>query len=233
MPKYKLFIIIPLILTVSFSCKRDEYLTGGSRHAVKYDMTTYDFLKGQSSGLFDTLIMIIDKANLKEKINQKNISFFAPTDYAINNYLNRRVAEEQNINPFRKWTVDSLIKYELNKFTDSLDAYIIGEPLSYDVLTQNGKAYPTKKAGTQSVVSFEELNPTNPDYTLLGGNSNVSSNPRLVYYTFLYAPLSSPIVASKIKPTEGDRERVQTSGIETNTGMLHVLNNGHILFFRQ
>ena len=84
-------------------------------------------MKGQASGLFDTLILLVDKAGLKDKLNQQGVSFFAPTDYAINNYLNRRAIQEQNIDPLRKWTLDSLIKYEMPKFTDSLDTYFVGQ----------------------------------------------------------------------------------------------------------
>ena len=231
--KNKLLIVLAFLSFALISCKRDDYLTGGSKHAKKYDVTTYDFLKGQPSGLFDTLILLIDKAGLKDKINQQGVTFFAPTDYAITNYLNKRVKEEQNVDPFRKWTIDSMIKYELSKFTDSINAYIIGENLDYDKLTQDGKVYTTNKNGTQAVVSYEELDPNSPDYVMLGGNSNVSANPKLVYYTFLYGPLTPPVIANEITPTQGDRERIQTSGIQTNTGMIHVINNGHILFFRQ
>ena len=117
-----------LVVSVLFSCKkRDDYLTGGTMHNAKYNGTTYDFLKGQASGLFDTLILLVDKAGLKDKLNQQGVSFFAPTDYAINNYLNRRAIQEQNIDPLRKWTLDSLIKYEMPKFTDSLDTYFVGQ----------------------------------------------------------------------------------------------------------
>ena len=223
-----------LVMLVLFSCKkRDEYLTGGTRHNAKYDVTTYDFLKNQPSGLFDTLLLLIDAAGLKNKVNQQGVSFFAPTDYAITNYLNKRVAEEQNINPLRKWTLDSMIKYEMPKFTDSINTYFVAQSLSYSNLTNNGAIYPTLKTGTQTVVSYEEITPDNSDYVFLGGNANVSTNPRIIYYTFLFAPLSSPFVASEIDANVGRRVRVQTSGIQTNTGMIHVLNNQHNLFFRK
>lgn len=228
------FLAIVLVLVFLAACKkRDDYLTGGSRHNARYEGTTYDFLKSQSSGIFDTLLLLIDKASLQNKINQAGVSFFAPTDYAINNYLQRRTLEEQNVNPLRKWTIDSVIKYELAKFTDSIGTYFVAQKLDYNNLTQNGTVYPTTKTGTQAVASYEEITPDHPDYILLGGNPNVSTNPRLVYYTFLKQPLTPPVVASEITPAQGTRTRVQTSGIETNTGMVHVLNNQHILFFRQ
>jgi hypothetical protein len=210
------------------SCKRDDYFIGGSKHNAKVDMTTYDYLKSNSQGLFDTLLLLVDAAGVKEKINKPGISFFAPTDYSINGYLNKRVAEEQNIDPFRKWTIDSMIKYELPKFRDSIDAYIVGESIDYSTMTQNGKLLGTMLPGSQVVVSYEETRDP-----ALGYNPNVSTIPRIVYYTFLFGPIAPPIVAQNIPSTLGKRERVQTSGIQSNSGMIHVLNNQHTLFFRK
>lgn len=226
--------VVPLLMVILFSCKkRDDYLTGGTRHNAKFNMTTYDFLKSQPGGLFDTLLLLVDAANLKDKINQQGVSFFAPTDYAITNYLNSRALEEQNIDPARKWTIDSMLKYELPKFTDSINTYFINQALDYNNLTNDGSLYPTLKTGTNAVASYEEILPSNSEYTNLGGNPNVSTNPHIVYYTFLFATLTPPIIASEITPTQGMRTRVQTSGIQTNTGMVHVLYNQHILFFRK
>ncbi|MCG7859532.1 hypothetical protein MD537_21320, partial [Flavihumibacter sediminis] len=95
------------------------------------------------------MLLLVDAAGVKEKINKPGISFFAPTDYSINGYLNKRVAEEQNIDPFRKWTIDSMIKYELPKFRDSIDAYIVGESIDYSTMTQNGKLFGTMLPGSQ------------------------------------------------------------------------------------
>lgn len=172
----------------------------------------------------------MDKAGLKDKLNQQGVSFFAPTDYAITNYLASRTEQEQNIDPFRKWTLDSMIKYDMAKFTDSLETYFVPQTLSYNNLTDNGAIYPTRKTGTQAVVSYEEIRPGHPEYFILGGNLSVSTNPRIIYYTFLFTALTPPFVASEITPGQGRRVRVQTSGIQTNTGMIHVLNNQHKLF---
>ncbi len=59
------------------------------------------------------------------------------------------------------------------------------------------------------------------------------------YYTFLKNAISSPFIAADITADDGVRTRVQTSGIETTTGILHVLLNGnssrsgHLLYFSQ
>ena len=172
--------------------------------------------------------MALDKAGLKDKINQQGVTFFAPTDYSINNYLNKRAVEEQNIDPFRKWTIDSMIKYELPKFVDSLNIYFVQGALSYDQLKENGDLYPTLKTGANCVVSYEETRDED-----LGYNPNISNIPRIVYFTFLFKDITPPIIANEISSTDGKHERVQTSGIESTTGVIDVLNNQHTLFFRQ
>lgn len=226
-----LFRIIPAFCTIIIfftSCKKNNYLVGGSLHSAKVNMTTYDYLKSNSAGLFDTLLLLVDKAGLKDKINQQGVSFFAPTDYSINGYLNSRALEEQQIDPYRQWTIDSMIKYEMPKFIDSINIYFVNEALTYDKLTINGTLYPTLKPGSDCVVSYEETRDP-----ALGYNPNVSTIPRIVYFTFLLQALTPPIVASEITSDEGVHTRVQTSGIESTTGIIHVLNNQHNLFFRK
>ena len=217
------------LLAIFFSaCKKNDYLKGGTIRSNKVNVTTYDYLKSNPAGLFDTLLLLVDKAGLKDKINQAGTTFFAPTDYAINNYLAKRAAQEQNINPFLKWTIDSVFKYEMAKFTDSLNVYIVPGTLTYDKLTMDGTVYPTQKAGTSCVVSYEQT--FDPVY---GYNANVSNIPQLVWFTLILQPLTPPIVAADIDTDHGTRVRVQTSGIESTTGVIHVLNNSHRLFFRK
>lgn len=217
-----------LAAAVMSSCKKDDYLSGGSLHNAKVNMTSYDFLKSNSAGLFDTLLLLVDEAGIKDKINQQGVTFFAPTDYSINSYLTVRALEEQNIDPLRKWTIDSLIKYELPKFVDSLNIYFVQDALSYDQLTENGTLYPTLKTGANCVVSYEETRDVD-----LGYNPNISNIPRIVYFTFLFNAITPPIVANEISSDDGKHERVQTSGIESTTGVINVLNNQHTLFFRK
>jgi len=220
-----LLIILSLVLGL-YACKKDDYFVGGSLHDPNVNMSTYDFLKSNDRGLFDTLLLVVDAAGLKDKINQPEITFFAPTDYSINNYLNKRAAEEQEIDPFRKWTIDSLLKYEIEKVRDSLDVYIVPNRIAYNDLTQNGAVFQTSKAGASAVISYEST-----DDPALGYNGNSSVLPQVMYYTYLYKILTPPIIANEISGTDGARTIVQTSGIISTTGNVNVLHNSHTLFF--
>ena len=150
--------------------------------------------------MFDTLLLVIDKAGLKDVINQQGITFYAPTDFAINNYLTAKSLLAQKVNPLTQYNIDSLIKYDLNTFKDSLNAYIIPKTITYSLLTQTGTVFNTAKSGSQAVISYENTYDTNLGYT-----SAVSTAPRLEYYTFIKGQLPSVIDAPNIPDTIGVR----------------------------
>ena len=198
---------------------------GGSLTDPQVNMTTYDFLQSNSLQQFDTLLMLIDKAGLKDIINQQGVTFFPPDDRAIFSYLNERTVEKQRVDPNAKYTLDSLLNNDIQKVTDSMKMYIINDLLSYDRLTENGTKFPTALAGDTAVVSFEETLDPNLGYTV-----TVSSTPRLVYFTHLFQSLPEPFVAEDIPKDIGTRNRIRTSGIQTTTGIVHV-PVPHTLFF--
>lgn len=225
---YKLFIVFVIAGFMLVACKKDNYLIGGKLENATTTLTTYDYLKNNRFKLFDTLLMLVDKAGLKDAINHQGITFYAPTDFAINNYLAKKTAEVQRVNPFAKYSVDTLIKYDLDKFRDSLNVYIIPQKVTYSSLTQNGIVFNTEKSGSQAVISFEPTYDPNLGYT-----SAVSTPPKIEYYTFIKGKLPVVVVASSIPDTIGVRVLCQTSGLTTSTGQLNVLSNSHVLFFKQ
>ncbi|TKC03672.1 fasciclin domain-containing protein [Pedobacter frigoris] len=227
MKKIYSILFVLIIAGLFFSaCKKNDYFVGGTIHNTKVNMSTYDFLKSNNRGLFDTLLLIVDKAGIKDQINKQGMTFFAPTDYAIRSYCEYRSILVQKVDPFKKWTVDSIIKYELPRFTDSLNIYMLPSVVSFAQSTENGKIYSTQKTNAQAVVSYESTDDVN-----LGYNSNSTVLPQVMYYTYLYKPLAEPFVAKEIPNTTGARTLVQTSGVESTTGIVHVLSNSHRLFF--
>ncbi|MDB5156857.1 MAG: hypothetical protein JWR50_1564 [Mucilaginibacter sp.] len=178
--------------------------------------------------MFDTLLMLVDRAGLKNVINQQGITFYAPTDFSINNYLNARRLEVYNVDPKKTYTIDTLIKYDLQSFKDSINVYIIPKTVTYNSLSQTGVVYNTSLANKQAVISFEMTT----DVTL-GYTSVVSTPPKLEFYTYIIGgPLPSPLIAATIPDSVGIRALCQTSGLTTATGQLNVLANTHILYFK-
>ena len=119
-----------------------------------------------------------------------------------------------------------MLKYDLDKFKDSINVYSVPARIDFANLTNDGTLYSTAKPGVSAVASFEYTD--NKD---LGYNSNSANKPQIMYYTFLRKAIATPFVAADISPNDGTRVRIQTSGIETTNGMLHVLSNDHVLYF--
>ena len=209
------------------SCKKN-YIIGGKLESTTTNLTTYDYLKSNRFKMFDTLLMLVDKAGLKDEINQKGITFYAPTDFSINRYLAKKTAEVQNVDIFAKYTIDTLIKYDLATFADSIKTYIIPKTITYTSLTSNGVVLNTAKSGASVVVSYEQTTDTN-----LGYNSVVNTIPQVEYYSLVIGTLPSPVKSVDLDPSVAIRILCQTSGLTTATGQLNVLSNSHTLYFRQ
>lgn len=195
------------ICLLNTACKKDPYITGGGLNQAKVNMTTYDYLKGNSQHLFDTLLLLIDKAGLKDQINQPGITFFAPTDYSIDNYLLKKIYTQG----FSRYTLDSMYKYDMASFKDSLGLYIVKDTMSFGGLTATGKSFPTAWGNVQAVISNEPVLSS-----ALGYYNAISNPPTIIYNTTL-----------------GIHTRCQTFGVQTTTGVLGVLGNEHILFFNR
>jgi len=219
-------LVLASVVICTTSCKKQDYITGGTVSNPKVNQTTYDYLAGNSMHLFDTLLMLVDMTGLKDSINQPGITFFAPTDYSIDNYLTAKTLLAQTINPDVVYSFDTLVKYDLNKVKDSLMMYIIHQPLTYSELTNNGALYPTALAGDTVVVSYEYTKDPNLGYSPL-----ISSVPQVMYFTQLWAHVDPPIIAATLPTNIAIHTLCQTSGLQTTTGMLNVLENGHTLFF--
>ena len=224
----KYLTVVVLAIAVFEGCKKDNYIVGGQLESTVTPLSTYDYLKNNRFNMFDTLLLLVDKAGIKNVINQQGITFYAPTDFSINNYLTIRRNQVRNHNPNKNYTIDTLIKYDLQGFKDSINMYIIPKTITYNSLSQNGVVFNTAFANKQAVISFE----TTTDVTL-GYTSAVSTPPRLEFYTYIKSgPLPSPLIASDISPSVGVRVLCQTSGLTTATGQLNVLVNTHTLYFK-
>lgn len=223
----KLIIVIAIANIMLASCKKD-YIIGGKLESTTTNLTTYDYLKNNRFKMFDTLLMLVDKAGLKDKINQKGITFYAPTDFSINKYLAKRTKAAQIKNIFAVYTIDTLMKYDLAGFADSIGMYIIPKTITSGSLTSNGVILNTAMSGVQAVVSYEQT--TDPN---LGYNPAVNTIPQVEYYSLVIGTLPSTVVSADLDPSVAIRVLCQTSGLTTATGQLNVLSNSHTLYFRQ
>ena len=213
-------------------CKKQNYILGGVPANVKQyeSITTYEYL--QNNPIFDTLVQLINAAGLEAAVNAQGTTFFASTNYSVFQYLNlKTIYLQKTVNQNEQFGLDSLLYYvknNINGTADSLEMYLINQPLTYNVLTNVGTKYPTELPGDTAIVSYQFTTSTS-----LGYNPIVSTVPQVVYYAYLWTPnypLSTDSTASMIPGNEGFNELVQTSGIYTKSGVVEVLTNQNVLF---
>jgi len=220
---FKTVAIITILLVSVWSCKKD-YTIGGTLFKAQVNMTTYDYLK--TNHLFDTLVIMIDAAGLKDELNQAG-TFFAVTNYTIRNYVDARAAvaklaaNDENL----IYTFDSL---DLPSLRDSLRSYMFHDRITRDNIGQIGKL----ATANDGEVRLIQLQPTT-DYTT---SAVFTTKPEYIYFTKMVALPGSPIPTdstgiSQLLPQQLIPVLCQTTGILTTTGVLHVLSNQHIFDF--
>jgi hypothetical protein len=218
--KIKLSYILTLFsfCLVITACKKNDYIIGGDLHDPHVNMTTYDFLK--TKPLFDTLVVLIDKAGLKDEINGNN-TFFAPTDYSIKALLARRTLiiqqkyQDENI----KYTLDSLPVPELR---DSLRSHLFAGKINREQLSLENKVFKSL-SGEDFSILLKQVD----SYTGL-----VTTKPQYLFLTKIRNGLDpNPIPDDYLDEDRDIIELVQTSGILTTNGVLHVLNNTHKFYW--
>lgn len=209
-------LLIGVLAFIFFGCEKKGYLIDGGVHNPNVDMTTYDYLK--TNRVFDTLVILIDKAGLKETING-DVTFFAPTDFSIVNYVTAKRGDMLGINPFSNFRLDSIPKATLR---DTLKMYIIPGKINRSDMTKEGKIYTTLMGNKVHIA----LVPVQDAYVNI-----VTTWPQYVFFTKVVgAGLDVP--GTIPPPSELDIRNVcQTSGIITNTGILHVIENSHTMFY--
>lgn len=220
--KHTIKIFILFALTILFACKKDNYKNDGGKSNAYVDMTTYDYLK--SNKKFDSLVKVIDKAGLKDVVNG-NITFFATTNYGVADYVAakkyKRSVElgDENI----KFTIQDLNVKELQ---DSLKTYMFPGQINRDKITLGGTLYDSALGVIPNVKFMIKFRRTD-DY------SNYVSFVDYVNFTKVIGTRDDKEAdQSTIPQSQKDKTvDVQTSGIITKTGIIHVLDGRHRLFF--
>ena len=197
--KYTLLAILAIIVITS--CEED-YLTDGGISKATTELTTYDYLAQNKYHMFDTLLAIIDTLDLKESVNTCG-TFFAPSDYNIQNYLDQVEDSLKDIDEELTYTLDDLYKDVTPK---DLLQYMLNEKVTMSS-TASSDGYTTL---AETTITVKTVLQTDDQYYIY------SESP--VYFLFI----------GKEGKTD---ERCQTEGILTQSGegtVLHVLNNDHV-----
>ena len=84
LPKHIVFYLTVLTLLVAgglSACKKDYYVDSGLQNG-KYGMSSLEFLSRQPF-FFDTVVQVIHLAQMDDILADSNVTFFSPTDHAI------------------------------------------------------------------------------------------------------------------------------------------------------
>lgn len=206
-----------LVLIVAFSCKKKDYLTDSGVHNPVTPLSNYDYLKQNSWKLFDTLLLIVDKFNLKEEVNDAK-TFFAPTNYSISAFMTARLNERLATSSSATYPLDTLYKYIT---ADSIRQYMFSDKITLsDIGEDETKLFTSRGKVSHGV--FKELQRANT-YTQYTNNPTY-----LLYLVKVRGSLDVPGVTPPVGE-EDIRVRCQTTGVQTSNGstILHVLNNQH------
>jgi hypothetical protein len=212
---YFIFCVATVFL---IACDRDDYLIDGGVASPYVNMSTYDFLA--SRPLFDTLVIAIDKAGLKEVINGE-VTLFAVTNFTFRNYVDEMTAKGRVVynDPNYLYSFDSIPD---QLFRDSLKMYIFPEKIQRKDLCKEGTLF-TNLAGTQLKISLE---PQKDDY-----KDEITVVPEYLYLTYKRGTDWDAWDAEVTGTEKDSKERIQTSGLISTHGIIHVLSNSHTLFY--
>jgi hypothetical protein len=217
---YILFILFGAL--VFASCKKDNYKNDGGQSSPNVNMTTYDFLK--SNPLFDSLVRIIDRAGMKDAING-DITFFATTNYGSRDFVTARkvrngvITGDENM----PYTIDSL---PVSEMKDSLKMYIYPGKINRGQMTTEGKLYDCALGPIPDIKFLIKLRRTR-DFSDYLDHVDYVNFTKVVGTRDDQEPDPDAIPQDQ-KDSGYD---VQTSGIITTTGIVHVLSGNHRLFF--
>jgi hypothetical protein len=217
-------IYIIFCLAVLAACKKDDYKNDGGVSNAFVDMTTYDYLK--SNPQFDSLVKVIDKAGLKDVVNG-NVTLFATTNYGIVDYIRAKKNKIGNTPGGPGENFDFGIKDIAQKeLSDSMKTYLFDGKINRDQITVAGKLYNSLLGVTPNIQYMIKMR-RSFDYA-----NYVNYVDYVNYIKIIGTVDADQLNQNNIPDNERDQfVEVQTSGIITRNGIVHVLNGNHRLFF--
>ena len=213
-----------LLLVTVYSCQ-DNLIDGGVSSA-NVNKTTVEYLN--SNAKFDTVMILFKKAGLLDQLDKPNSTVFIPTNYSVNQYIKQIQAQKQvEMNDENlKYTFNDLMN-DFDLFKDSLKMYVVNQYIDRTKLA----------AATNGVIETKSLLGNDVEVSLLSTKLYTewlpNSDVKLIHYKSVINGLD-PADDSTTPVADRDVDNIcQTTGIITTTGVLHVLEDTHNLFFNK
>ncbi|MET4080947.1 putative surface protein with fasciclin (FAS1) repeats [Pedobacter sp. UYP30] len=203
-----MFSAVLLVLALYSGCKKD----GGYYEAVAKDATfngtTYEYLKSKP-GIFDSLIKVIDRMDLKATLNDSDVTLFAVTNPSFQLALN-------NLNRLRKQSdKDALFLANIDGVQlDTMTSYYIvkGKITTDSLALQDGRF----------LTGVRQNYPMHASVTRRSASGQVTAGPEVINF-------------DNTKRSKFTRNwataTTASNNIKTQNGIVHVLNSDHIFGF--
>ena len=219
-----IYILLIALIGITYSCE-DSYIDGGLADP-NVNKTTVDFLK--EHGKFDTIMYMMEKADLLDEINRTSNTVVIPTDYSVVRYVEQwkiKVQKEMNDENY-PFTFDSLM-VRFPEFRDSLSMYILPQSINRVDLEKksNYSVIIESQLGNEVQMALKE--------TLLYTEWLPNNKNHLLHYTWVINGLDPEDTEGMSEEDLDKGNTCQTSGLITTTGILHVLEDAHNLFFNE
>jgi hypothetical protein len=152
MKKIHQILIVSFIAIALFSCSKDYIIGGKKNETNKVDQTTFDFLK--SFEITTNTAILLERAGMVDEVNG-DVTVFAPSNYAINRYLQRKNNRALRLDPNRvAMTVSSIPVEDLK----GLGVYIVDKKYWSENIPKEGLILPTHRAGDSLRLTLDESN---------------------------------------------------------------------------
>lgn len=205
----RILMILGICFTL-YSCDNDDYFKDGGISDSHIGTSTFEFLQAHSQ--LDTLAILIERAGLKEALDDEH-TLFAPNNLSIKNYVNTILTEMRLIDPMAEFTINDIAVDTLEKH---MGGYIFPQEITRDILTAEGKVF-TALNGDQRRISLEPVQ----EYTV-----ELGQFPEYVFYTYQDGDSWDPW-----NELDDDiKIRIRTSNLISTNGVIHVLQGEHVLF---
>jgi hypothetical protein len=224
MNQIKSIFFVIIVIMIFTSCKKDSITDSGVTNPT-VNVTTYDYLKANPK--FKFLISLIDKGNLKNQLNSAK-TFFAPPDITFANYVNWQLSPNGGNQLF--YNLDSISSADI----DSLRLYMFNTTIVRDDHVKSGASVfngdpkyhtpgivPAGNARFKTWLTRNEYDFTTVYFMNFG--KVIGADDILLFQN----------TGTRDLPEDADKTNLlQTSGIITTTGVLHVLDNNHTFLFK-
>lgn len=207
--------VLLLITSICFgNCANDDYLVDGGKSNPYYDGTILEFLHSRSNvsdpknNYFSDLVKIIEQAGMEKVLEQENITFFAPTNWAISrsmNALNRVWYASGND------SVKDLRQISPEVWKEFLSMYILKEKLLLKDIPQIDTTAIAAYPG-QVYISYGGT-PMNAGVVYGDVNGVKYAGPRQILFSYIY----------DITVNDMENAYIATSDIQPRNGALHVI----------